>query len=158
MTELKAGDSAPAFFLPDQDEKEVSLKVLRGKWVVLYFYPRDNTPGCTVEANEFTAVAEEFEKLGAVILGVSRDSAASHRKFICKENLKVRLLTDAYHSVMEDYGVWQLKTMYGKEAMGIIRSTFLIDPEGRISRSWYKVRVKGHVDEVKASLMERQKG
>ncbi|MBE9505007.1 MAG: peroxiredoxin, partial [Proteobacteria bacterium] len=114
--------------------------------------------GCTVEANEFTAELDAFEKLGAVILGVSRDSAASHQKFICKQNLKIKLLTDVDHSVMEAYGVWQLKKLYGKESLGVVRSTFLIDPEGKIVSSWYKVKVKGHVEDVKNRLVEIQKG
>lgn len=146
--ELKIGDMAPGFSLENQDGENVKLSNFKGKWVVLYFYPRDNTPGCTTEAIDFTSVINDFEKLGAIVLGVSRDSTQSHKKFIDKKELKVTLLSDSDHTMMENYGVWQLKKMYGKESMGIVRSTFLITPEGKVTHIWPKVKVKGHVDEV----------
>ncbi len=154
MAELKAGDLAPEFCLPDADEKEVCLKDFRGKWVVLYFYPKDNTSGCTREAIDFTEHLEEIEKLGAVVLGVSPDSTKSHVKFREKHNLKVTLLSDPEHKVLEMYGVWQLKKMYGREYYGVVRSTFLIDPDGKIAHIWRKVKVKGHVDDVINRLKE----
>jgi len=157
MSDLIAGNKAPEFSLPDENGKIVNLKDLRGKWVVLYFYPKDNTPGCTIEAQDFTAELQEFEKLSATVFGISRDSAESHRKFIEKKELKITLLSDADHKVMEDFGVWQLKKMYGKESMGIVRSTFLIDPDGKIAHVWPKVSVKGHVDEVKRVLADLAK-
>ena len=156
MPEIKTGDKAPAFCLKNEDEKDVKLDDFSGKWVVLYFYPKDSTPGCTTEAIEFTGELDNFSKLNAVVHGVSRDSAESHQKFICKQNLKVSLLTDPNHEVMEAYGVWQLKKMYGKESMGIVRSTFLIDPDGNIAHTWYKVKVEDHVAEVKKMLKELQ--
>ena len=148
MKLLQKGDEAPLFSLPDQDGKEVSLADLRGKWIVLYFYPRDSTPGCTMEAVDFSDNVKKFNEQGAVIIGISRDSAASHRRFIEKQDLKITLLTDSEHALMKEYGVWQMKKMYGKESMGIVRSTFLIDPDGAIAAAWYKVKVKGHAEEV----------
>ncbi len=152
MPKLKAGDKAPSFSLKHEKERDVSLEAFAGKWIILYFYPKDNTPGCTTEAIEFTGELDEFGKLNTVVLGVSRDLAESHRKFICKQDLKITLLTDANHKVMDDYGVWQVKKMYGKESMGIVRSTFIIDSEGKIAHMWYKVKVKNHVEEVKKML------
>ena len=154
MSKLNIGDKAPPFRLPDENGDSVSLDELKGKWIVLYFYPRDNTPGCTTEAIDFSSSIEDFNAMNARVMGVSRDSMLSHRKFIDKKALKVRLLTDAEHEMMEDYGIWQLKKLYGKESMGIVRSTFIIDPEGKIAHLWPKVKVKGHVDEVKAHLKE----
>ena len=151
---LSEGKEAPDFCLPDQDEREVCLRNFRGKWVVLYFYPKDNTSGCTREAQDFTEKLEEFEKLGAVILGISPDSPKSHRNFREKKNLRVTLLSDQEHRVLETYGAWQLKKMYGREYYGVMRSTHLIDPEGRIARIRPKVKVKGHVEEVLNTLKE----
>ncbi|MCD6087214.1 MAG: thioredoxin-dependent thiol peroxidase [Candidatus Hydrothermae bacterium] len=151
---LSEGKEAPDFCLPDQDKREVCLSNFRGKWVVLYFYPKDNTSGCTREAQGFTEKLEEFEKLGAVILGISPDSPKSHRNFREKKNLRVTLLSDQEHRVLETYGAWQLKKMYGREYYGVVRSTYLIDPEGRIARIWPKVKVKGHVEEVLNTLKE----
>jgi len=151
---LSEGKEAPDFCLPDQDKREVCLSNFRGKWVVLYFYPKDNTSGCTREAQGFTEKLEEFEKLGAVILGISPDSPKSHRNFREKKNLRVTLLSDQEHRVLETYGAWQLKKMYGREYYGVMRSTHLIDPEGRIARIWPKVKVKGHVEEVLNTLKE----
>lgn len=151
---LNEGDKAPDFSLADQNEKAVSLSGLKGKWVVLYFYPRDNTPGCTTEACDFTAGREDFSVLDAEILGVSPDSTKSHRNFIEKQKLGITLLSDLDHKVLEAYGAWQKKSMYGKEYMGVQRSTFLIDPEGRLAYTWPKVKVKGHVEEVQKKLAE----
>ena len=151
---LKIADKAPEFTLANQDEVEVSLRDLEGKWVVLYFYPKDNTPGCTTEACEFTEALPVFDSLNAVILGVSPDSPKKHRNFIAKKELLITLLADENKEVCEKYGVWQLKKMCGKEYMGVVRSTFLISPEGKIEAIWEKVRVKGHVEAVKQKLEE----
>lgn len=121
---------------------------------ILYFYVRDNTKGCTLEAIDFTENLKDFEKLNAVVLGVSPDSVKSHLKFAEKHDLKIPLLSDPEHEVSEKYGVWQLKKMYGREYFGVVRSTFLINPEGYIKYAWKKVRVKGHVEEVKQKLSE----
>ncbi len=154
MSKLKVGDQTPDFCLPDQDEREVCLKDFRGKWVILYFYPKDNTSGCTREAIDFTEHLEEIESLGAVVLGVSPDSVKSHVKFREKHNLKVTLLSDPEHKVLETYGAWQLKKMYGREYYGVVRSTFLIDPEGKIAYIWPKVKVKGHIEAVIEKLKD----
>ena len=145
---LKEGDSAPAFCLPDQDSENVCLKNFKGRRVVLYFYPRDNTAGCKQEAVDFTAAKDEFEKNGAVILGVSKDTVTSHQKFIEKAALSITLLADPDLTVIKAYDVWQLKKFMGKENMGTVRSTFLIGPEGKIEKVWNNVRVKGHVEAV----------
>ena len=151
---LDVGNKAPDFSLPDQNEKTVSLSGLKGKWVVLYFYPKDNTPGCTTEACDFTARYGEFSRLDAEILGVSPDSTKSHRNFIQKQNLGITLLSDPDHKVLEAYGAWQKKSLYGKEYMGVQRSTFIIDAQGRLAYIWPKVTVKGHVEEVQKKLAE----
>ena len=130
------------------------LKSLAGKWVVLYFYPKDNTPGCTTEAGDFSQSLRDFSDLDAVILGVSTDSTKKHRNFIEKKDLKITLLSDEEHKVLEQFGIWQLKKNYGREYMGIVRSTFIIDPEGIIRAVWEKVKVKNHVNEVKEKLKE----
>lgn len=153
---MELGAEAPRFCLPDQDEREVCLEDYRGRWLVLYFYPKDGTKGCTLEAIDFTLSLGEFEAMGAGVLGVSPDSVESHQKFCLKNDLKVTLLSDPEHEALEKYGVWQLKKMYGREFHGVVRSTFLIDPEGRVAHAWRKVRVAGHVDEVKEKLRELQ--
>jgi len=153
---LKIGDKAPEFCLPNQDDIEICLRDLKGKWIVLYFYPRDNTPGCTTEACDFTEAAPDFSDLDAVILGVSADSTKKHRNFIEKKELGITLLSDEDTTMMQKYGVWQLKKNYGKEYMGIVRSTFIIDPDGVIREVWEKVRVKEHVAKVKERLSELQ--
>ncbi len=153
-TTLKVGEVAPEFALLDQNNKKVSLMGLKGQWVVLYFYPKDMTPGCTIEAIDFTKSAKDFAKLGAVILGVSMDSVESHCQFIKKDNLSISLLSDPDHSMCEKYGVWQLKKNYGKEYYGIVRTTLLIDPQGRIAKIWSPVKVDGHVEEVRQKLEE----
>lgn len=151
---LEIGNKAPEFSLINQDNKSVSLKDFAGKWLVLYFYPRDNTPGCTLEAKDFTCHVDEFKKLEAEVVGVSKDSVKSHNNFISKYDLGVDLLVDENHEIMEKYGVWQLKKMYGRESMGVVRSTFIIDPDGKISNAWYKVRAKGHAEKVLQELKE----
>ena len=153
---LEVGEKAPEFCLPNQDSEEVCLRDLQGSWVVLYFYPKDSTPGCTTEALDFTAHLAEFEALGATVLGVSPDSIKRHKNFVEKKELKVTLLSDEEKSVLQAYGVWQLKKNYGREYMGVVRSTFIIDPDGKIAAKWEKVRVKGHVEEVLAKLKELQ--
>ena len=145
---LKVGDSAPDFCLKDQDEKKVCLKDYKGKNVILYFYPKDNTPGCSIEAMMFTKYKPEFEKLNTTILGVSKDSCQSHKKFIEKKNLNLTLISDEDKEIHDKYGVWRLKKFMGKEFMGTIRTTFLINSEGKIEKIWDKVKVKDHVEEV----------
>ena len=153
-SELDVGDKAPKFCLPDQDGKEVCLEDHVGRWVVLYFYPKDNTKGCTLEALDFTMNKGAFEEMGATVLGVSPDSVKSHRGFCDKHGLSITLLSDPEHVALEAYGVWQLKKMYGREYHGVVRSTFIVDPEGDVAHAWRKVRVKGHVEAVKAKLAE----
>ncbi len=160
MPELSEGDPAPDFCLPDQDGREVCLRDLRGRWIVLYFYPKDNTKGCTQEARDFTQLLDRFEELGAVVLGVSPDSVRSHKRFQERHDLKVRLLSDPEREIIRTYGAWGKKRMAGREYFGVIRSTFLIDPEGRIRRIWSKVKVRGHAEEVLETLrsLSRAKG
>ena len=146
------GKRAPDFCLPDAEGKEHCLDDFRGKWMVLYFYPKDNTSGCTREATGFTEMKDEFEKEGAVIIGISKDSRKSHQRFIEKHGLDILLLSDENHEVIERYGAWGKKKLYGKEHWGTVRSTFLIDPEGIIRKEWKKVRVQGHVEEVLEEL------
>jgi peroxiredoxin Q/BCP len=145
---LEVGKKAPAFTLESSDGGKVKLSDFAGKIVVLYFYPRDNTPGCTVEANEFNAALPALEKLGAVVLGVSKDSIASHCKFRDKFGLGFPLLSDPDGKAMESYEAWGDKVMYGKKLKGIIRSTVLIGKDGKIKQHWPKVSVKGHVGAV----------
>jgi peroxiredoxin Q/BCP len=151
---ITVGKKAPEFALQDQDEKTVKLGDFKGRWVVLYFYPKDDTPGCTVEACDFTAGLKDFEGLEAVVLGCSPDSPESHRKFIAKYKLKIRLLSDPDHAVLEKYGAWGEKNMYGKINMGVIRSTVIIDPAGKVLRHWPKVRADGHAAEVREALKD----
>jgi peroxiredoxin Q/BCP len=149
---LQIGDKAPDFCLPNQNSENVCLKDFKGKPVVLYFYPKDNTAGCKQEAVDFTAFKSEFEKNGAVILGVSKDSAASHQKFIEKAALTITLLADPELRVIKAFDVWQLKKFMGKENMGTVRTTFLIDSGGKIAKVWNNVRVKGHAEAVLEEL------
>ena len=153
-TTLVVGRKAPAFALPDQDGQTVKLSDLKGRWVVLYFYPKDDTPGCTTEACDFTAGIKGFEKVDATVLGCSADSAESHRKFIAKYKLKIRLLTDADHGTMTAYGAWGEKNLYGRKSMGVIRSTVIIDPQGVLAHHYPKVKAAGHVDAVRDKLAE----
>lgn len=145
---VEIGDVAPDFCLLGAGDQEVCLNSFYGKWLVLYFYPKNNTSGCTREAVDFTAHLSQFQEMGAEVVGISRDSPASHEKFAAKHSLKVGLLSDQDHKVTEAYGAWALKKMYGKEGWGTIRSTFLIDPEGKIANIWRKVKVDGHADAV----------
>ncbi len=149
---LQVGESVPDFCLPNQDEEEICFRDIKGKWIVLYFYPKDNTPGCTTEAVEFTEALPDFEGLNAIILGVSPDSPKKHRNFIEKKELKITLLSDEEKELCNAFGVWQLKKFMGREYMGVVRSTFIINPEGKIAAAWTKVKVKGHVEAVKAEL------
>jgi peroxiredoxin Q/BCP len=151
---LKVGDVAPAFELPATDGSVVQLSDLVGKHVILYFYPKDDTPGCTKEACAFRDQSEAFKKLGAVVLGVSTDSSASHAKFRDKYSLNFPLLADESHEVSEKYGAWREKNMYGKKSMGIQRSTYLIDAKGKVARVWKKVSVDGHDAAVLEALQE----
>ena len=154
---VKEGEMAPEFCLVNEDKEKVCLKDFRDKWVVLYFYPKDNTPGCTTEACDFTASIDDFSNIDAEIIGVSPDSPESHQKFIKKHLLKQTLLSDTEKEVLQMYGVWREKSMYGKSYLGVVRSTFLIDPKGKITKFWDKVRVKGHVDDVRMTLENLQK-
>lgn len=142
------GDMAPDFTLPRDGGGEVTLSALKPSKVVIYFYPRDDTPGCTTEALEFTAQSAEFETAGARVIGISKDTVAKHDKFIAKHELGVILASDADSDVCERYGVWIEKSMYGKTSMGIERATFLVDGEGRIAKVWRKVKAAGHANEV----------
>lgn len=151
---LQVGQNAPDFSIPDQHESPVSLSDFSGQWVILYFYPKDDTPGCTTEAKDFTELNQDFSALGAKILGVSPDSSKSHYKFISKHNLTITLLSDPEHELAETYGIWQLKKFMGKEYMGVVRSTFLIDPEGNIAYTWTNVKVKAHAQQVFTKLQE----
>jgi peroxiredoxin Q/BCP len=154
---LTVGKKAPDFTLPNQDDEPVKLSALAGSWVVLYFYPNDDTPGCTTEACDFTAGIKDFEKLDAKVLGCSPNSTESHRKFIAKYKLKVDLLSDPEKKVLTRYGAWGEKNMYGRVTMGVIRSTVIIDPQGKVARHWPKVKAAGHADEVKDALKELRK-
>ena len=154
LLELKVGADAPKFCLPDKDNKEVCLENFQEKYVILYFYPKDNTPGCTTEAIGFTGILPQLEKLDAVVIGVSPDNPESHAKFIEKKNLKVILLSDVDKKVIKEYGKWALKKFRGKEYMGVVRSTFLLYPKGKIVHIWPKVSVNGHPEDVHKVLTE----
>ncbi|MDX5358848.1 MAG: thioredoxin-dependent thiol peroxidase [Rhodobacterales bacterium] len=145
---LNAGDMAPDFTLPRDGGGTITLSALRPGKVVVYFYPKDDTPGCTTEALDFTAKRADFEAAGVTVIGVSKDSPASHDKFCRKHGLGIVLASDEAGSTCEDFGVWGEKSMYGKKFLGITRATFLIDAEGRIAKVWPKVKVAGHADEV----------
>lgn len=148
MTDLTAGEKAPDFSLPRNGGGTVSLSDFAGKPVVLYFYPKDDTSGCTTEAVDFSGMTEDFAKLGATVIGVSPDSVKSHDKFAAKHNLSVVLAADEEHKALEAYGVWKEKSMYGKTYMGVERSTFLIDKSGKVAEVWRKVKVPGHAEAV----------
>ncbi|MEC9250578.1 MAG: thioredoxin-dependent thiol peroxidase [Pseudomonadota bacterium] len=148
MSELKTGDLAPNFNMPTDGGASVDLSALKGKNVVLYFYPKDDTPGCTTEAIDFSTLIAEFDAANTVIIGVSKDTVAKHDKFKAKHELKVVLGSDEDGAVLEAYGVWVLKKLYGREYMGIERATFLIDAAGQIAQVWRKVKVKGHAQAV----------
>lgn len=148
MSTLAEGDKAPDFELPTDGGGTIKLSSLKGDKVVLYFYPADDTPGCTTEAIDFTAALPEFTRAGATVVGVSPNGAESHDKFKAKHKLDVTLAADVDRKVIDQYGVWGEKMMYGRKSMGLIRSTFLIGSDGRILRIWRNVRVKGHVSAV----------
>ena len=154
MPPIEPGQPAPDFTLPRDGGGSVALAGLRGQAVVLYFYPKDDTPGCTLEAQDFTREAEAFASAGAVVLGVSKDSVQIHDQFREKYRLRIALLSDAGGDVCERYGTWVEKSMYGKTYMGIERATFLIDSSGRIARIWRQVKVDGHVAAVLAALAD----
>lgn len=154
IRKLKVGDKAPGFCLTDKDEKEVCLKDFGGSWVVLYFYPKDQTPGCTKEACEFTERLGDFVRMSATVLGVSTDSSANHRKFAAKNKLAIDLLSDPKHETIAAYGAWQPKKLMGKEFMGTVRSTFMVDPTGNIAFIWPSVNPWGHANEVRTKLAE----
>jgi peroxiredoxin Q/BCP len=151
---IEVASPAPDFTLPQTEGPDVTLSALRGTPVVLFFYPKDNTPGCTKEAIGFTEAKTELEALNAVVIGMSKDTPAKHDKFIAKHELDLRLASDEAGDVLEDYGVWVEKKNYGKTYMGIVRSTFLIGSDGNILQVWPKVRVKGHVEAVVEAVRE----
>jgi peroxiredoxin Q/BCP len=151
---IKEGRKAPAFNLPSSTGDKLALKDLAGKYVILYFYPKDNTPGCTTEANDFNAALRKIEARDAVVIGVSKDSIESHCKFADKFNLKFPLLSDPDGQMLEKYDAWGEKNMYGKKSMGIIRSTVLIGPDGKVIKHFPKVKVQGHVEAVIDALNE----
>lgn len=153
---VEVGKQAPDFTLPNQDGNEVSLSDFKGKSVVLYFYPKDMTPGCTTEACEFRDAQESFSELDAIIIGVSPDPIEKHQKFINKHDLPFLLLADEDHKAAEAYGVWKLKKNFGKEYYGIERSTFIIDPEGKIQKEFRKVKVDGHVEEALQAIRDNK--
>lgn len=152
MSDLKIGDKAPTFRAPRDGGDTVNLTDFLGQHVVLYFYPKDDTPGCTKEAIGFTETAAEFAKSGAIVLGVSRDTVKKHEKFVAKYDLQIALISDEDGVICENYGTWVEKAMYGKIYMGIERATFLIGPDGHIKQVWRKVKVAGHVEAVLEEL------
>ena len=151
---LQIWDPAPDFKLMNQDNQQVTLKTFEGKWLILYFYPKDNTPGCSLEAVTFTQELASITKLGAEVVGVSPDSVRSHCSFIEKKKLDITLLSDPDRIALSVYGVWQKKKLYGKEYMGVVRTTVLIDPEGKTAYVWNKVKVVGHIEAVITKLKE----
>ncbi len=155
---LKTGDKAPDFTLDSDGGKSLSLADFAGKWLIVYFYPKDNTPGCTREAVDFTAATARLQKHGALIVGISKDSVKTHCGFRDKFGLRFPLLSDPDLEAMKAYGAWGIKTMYGKKVEGTIRSTFLISPEGVVTRVWSSVKVDGHVAAVEHALAEAQDG
>lgn len=152
MSELKPGDHAPDFELPAEDGTTLSLKDYSGKKVVLYLYPKDNTEGCTIEAVDFSGLKADFEAAGAVVIGVSPDSVKKHKNFVAKHGLTIALGSDESTEMLQHYGVWQEKSMYGRKYMGVARTTYLIGPDGVILRTWESVKVKGHAEEVLAAV------
>ncbi|NMM52965.1 thioredoxin-dependent thiol peroxidase [Paenibacillus aquistagni] len=150
--QIEIGQAVPDFTLPGSNGKQVSLSQYRGQKVVIYFYPKDMTPGCTQEACDFRDYHGDFAKYNAVVLGISPDDLKRHGKFVEKHELPFTLLSDTEHEVAELFGVWQLKKMYGREYYGIVRSTFLIDENGLLAKEWRSVKVKGHTEEVLAAV------
>ena len=153
---VQEGEPAPDFALPDADGKTVKLSDARGRYAVVYFYPKDDTSGCTKEALDFTALMPEFAKLATEVFAISPDAVKTHAKFRGKHALEVTLLSDEERAAIEAYGVWKEKKMYGRAYMGVERSTFLIGPDGRIVKSWRGVKVPGHAQEVLHALKKRQ--
>lgn len=151
MSTLAQGSLAPDFDLPAEGGSRIKLSDLRGRKVVLYFYPKDNTSGCTLEAIDFSARKADFEAAETIVVGVSPDSVKSHDSFRRKHDLMIRLASDENHAMLESYGVWAEKSMFGHKYMGVVRTTYLIDRDGRIVQVWDNVKVKGHVDEVLAA-------
>ena len=149
---MTIGEIAPDFTAPTETGEALTLSALRPQLVVLYFYPKDDTPGCTTEAKDFTAMGAEFAAAGAMVIGVSKDTVAKHGKFIAKHDLGVTLVSDEATTICEDYGVWVEKNMYGRKYMGIERATFLIGADGKVAQVWRKVKVKGHAEAVLAAL------
>ena len=156
MVILEAGTPAPDFCLPDKNNTEICLNTFAGKWVVLYFYPKDNTPGCTTEAKGFNEELDAFSGMNAEIIGISGDSCKSHAKFAGTHGLKIILLSDEFHTVIEKYGAWRPKKILGREILGIVRTTYIIGPDGIIHEVWPHVKVTGHADAVKKRLEELQ--
>jgi thioredoxin-dependent peroxiredoxin len=154
MAELEIGAVIPDFEINNQDGTAIKRDSLRGKWTILYFYPKDNTPGCSQEAVEFSSYKKEMEDLGVKIIGVSRDSIASHKKFIEKKELTIELLSSEESDMAEKFGVWQLKKNYGKEYMGIVRTTYIVSPELKVEAVWKKVKVKEHAKAVISKVKE----
>jgi thioredoxin-dependent peroxiredoxin len=152
MVKLDTGDKAPKFTLPDQDAKPVSLASFAGAPLVVYFYPADDTPGCTKEACQFNDNLRAFNRAGVKVVGISPDGAEKHKKFRAKYGLKFPLLSDPEHKVMAEYGAWGEKTLYGKKTIGVIRSTFLVDAKGKVKRAWYGVKADGHAEKVLEAL------
>jgi len=150
---MEIGSKVPAFKLVDQDGREVTQDDFKDQWTVLYFYPKDDTPGCTTEACDFTAQRPQFDSLDATVVGCSPDKPEKHVKFIEKYNLNVKLLSDPDKQLMEPFGAWGKKVLYGKESIGVKRSTFIIDPDGKVAHAWKSVKVKGHVDKVREKLI-----
>ncbi|WP_421908162.1 peroxiredoxin [Methanolacinia petrolearia] len=153
MELIAVGETAPPFCLTDSWHSEVCIEAFRGRWVILYFYPKDNTTGCTLEAQTFSAEMSDFRGMNTIVIGISPDSCESHEKFVKKHSLDLILLSDETHVVLEKYGVWQKKKLYGREYFGVDRTTYLINPEGAIVEVWPKVKVKGHAEEVKVKVV-----
>lgn len=154
---LEIGQNAFEISLEDQHGKTINLSDFKGKWIILYFYPKDNTPGCTLEATDFSEAREELEKMNCVIIGLNADSCSSHQKFAQKHNLKIILLSDPDKTILNSYGIIAIKKNYGKESLGIIRTTIIIDPKGLIRYIWKNVKVKGHTEAVINKLRDLQK-
>jgi peroxiredoxin Q/BCP len=155
---VEKGAKVPAFKLPTDDGGNVSSKDLVGRLAVIYFYPKDDTPGCTTEAKDFTRLAPDFKRAGVAVVGISPDSVKKHQKFREKHDLDIRLAADEDHAVAEKFGVWIEKSLYGRKYMGVDRSTFLIDAKGRVAEVWHKVKVPGHAEEVLEAARELAKG
>lgn len=153
-TIVAEGQRAPDFCLPDADENERCLQDYEGKWVIVYFYPKDNTPGCSLEAMDFSRLKRSFETRGAIILGISKDTCKSHQRFIDRKSLTITLLSDTDSAVQKQYGIWRPKKFIGRELLGTVRSTFLINPQGIIEKIWDPARAKGHADDVLETLKE----